>query len=198
MLNSHWLRNCSSSRSWCWFKVGGIAPSWGWQCTKRNFHVVKNLPPCLILALFPTGLLRKNEPSSHSSGAFFALWMNILGVQIKCSTAAICFLSLTGRTGAASRSWKQVFTAKPPCQLRVPLLLLPFFCDTTATRPHQRGAGPQPHLHSSNTCLTLRKFSHEDPDPTFLNGRERRHRQSQTGHRINIGEEYLNIIAMQV
>lgn len=47
-------------------------------------------------------------------------------------------------------------------------------------------------------CLTLRKFHHKDPDPTFLNCSERMHRQPQTGQRINTGEEYLSIIAIQV
>jgi len=28
VLNSHWLRNCSSAGSCCWFKVRGIALSW--------------------------------------------------------------------------------------------------------------------------------------------------------------------------
>lgn len=141
VLNSHWLRNWSSARGCCWFKGQRNWAGVTWQCTKRNFHVVKNLPLCLILALFPTSLLRKNELSSHSSGASFAPWMNILQVQIKCSTAAIYSLSLAKRIAGSqafvSGAGSKCVTAKTPCQVQVPLLLLPFaFCEVIAIRLH--------------------------------------------------------------
>lgn len=101
---------------------------------QRNFHVVKNLPLCLILALFPTGLLRKNEPSSLSSGASFAPWMNILQVQIKCSTAAIYFLSLTKELQVARLLYSMLAASGLQQSLPARTELPSFFCLLLAVR----------------------------------------------------------------
>lgn len=78
--------------------------------------------------------------------------MNILWVQIKCSTAAIYFLSLTGRTGGSPQELEAIFPS--PASSQFLSSSCPFSVRSQpqgSTRPHQRGAGPQPHLCSSQS-----------------------------------------------